>query len=178
MNRDDVVEMLKSGHLAGYAGEDSRHFGPCSMLAADASHVHSCLLGMPGDWQLPCQQQDSSIFMPARHACCCSTSCRPCLQMMLRAGIHPICRGWLRTTGLHSWLTNMHICWGTGDVWYPQPAPPDHPWRNMPNHAMTPHYSGTTLDAQVLLFLSLCDGSSQSHAPPSAAQHASFRLQP
>lgn len=27
-----------------------------------------------------------------------------------------------------------------GDVWYPQPAPPDHPWRHMPNHAMTPHY--------------------------------------
>ena len=37
-----------------------------------------------------------------------------------------------------------------GDVWYPQPAPKDHPWRTMPNHAMTPHYSGTTLDAQVL----------------------------
>lgn len=35
-----------------------------------------------------------------------------------------------------------------GDVWYPQPAPPDHPWRTMPHHAMTPHYSGTTLDAQ------------------------------
>ncbi|KAL3153183.1 formate dehydrogenase (NAD+) [Trebouxia sp. C0009 RCD-2024] len=36
-----------------------------------------------------------------------------------------------------------------GDVWYPQPAPKDHPWRTMPNHAMTPHYSGTTLDAQM-----------------------------
>ena len=36
-----------------------------------------------------------------------------------------------------------------GDVWYPQPAPRDHPWRTMPNQAMTPHYSGTTLDAQV-----------------------------
>ena len=36
-----------------------------------------------------------------------------------------------------------------GDVWYPQPAPKDHPWRTMKNHAMTPHYSGTTLDAQV-----------------------------
>ncbi|MDE1821994.1 MAG: NAD-dependent formate dehydrogenase [Euryarchaeota archaeon] len=35
-----------------------------------------------------------------------------------------------------------------GDVWYPQPAPPDHPWRTMPNHAMTPHVSGTTLEAQ------------------------------
>jgi len=35
-----------------------------------------------------------------------------------------------------------------GDVWYPQPAPPDHPWRRMPHHAMTPHVSGTTLEAQ------------------------------
>lgn len=35
-----------------------------------------------------------------------------------------------------------------GDVWYPQPAPADHPWRHMPRQAMTPHYSGTTLDAQ------------------------------
>lgn len=35
-----------------------------------------------------------------------------------------------------------------GDVWFPQPAPREHPWRNMPNHGMTPHVSGTTLSAQ------------------------------
>lgn len=35
-----------------------------------------------------------------------------------------------------------------GDVWFPQPAPQDHPWRTMPHHAMTPHTSGTTLSAQ------------------------------
>lgn len=35
-----------------------------------------------------------------------------------------------------------------GDVWFPQPAPKDHPWRTMPNHGMTPHVSGTTLSAQ------------------------------
>mmetsp|Transcript_8925 Transcript_8925/g.11135 ORF Transcript_8925/g.11135 Transcript_8925/m.11135 type:complete len:377 (+) Transcript_8925:124-1254(+) len=40
-----------------------------------------------------------------------------------------------------------------GDVWYPQPAPKDHPWRAMQNkynagNAMTPHVSGTSLDAQ------------------------------
>jgi formate dehydrogenase len=35
-----------------------------------------------------------------------------------------------------------------GDVWYPQPAPPDHPWRAMPHHGMTPHISGSTLSAQ------------------------------
>lgn len=35
-----------------------------------------------------------------------------------------------------------------GDVWYPQPPPPDHPWRIMPNNAMTPHVSGTSLSAQ------------------------------
>ncbi|MFE7671014.1 NAD-dependent formate dehydrogenase [Streptomyces albidoflavus] len=35
-----------------------------------------------------------------------------------------------------------------GDVWYPQPAPADHPWRTMPFNGMTPHISGTTLTAQ------------------------------
>lgn len=35
-----------------------------------------------------------------------------------------------------------------GDVWYPQPPPEDHPWRTMPNNAMTPHVSGTSLSAQ------------------------------
>ncbi|QHN04309.1 NAD-dependent formate dehydrogenase [Granulicella sp. WH15] len=35
-----------------------------------------------------------------------------------------------------------------GDVWYPQPAPQDHPWRTMPHHGMTPHISGTSLSAQ------------------------------
>jgi formate dehydrogenase len=35
-----------------------------------------------------------------------------------------------------------------GDVWYPQPAPVDHPWRTMPHHGMTPHTSGTSLSAQ------------------------------
>ncbi|MFE4963308.1 NAD-dependent formate dehydrogenase [Streptomyces sp. NPDC056660] len=35
-----------------------------------------------------------------------------------------------------------------GDVWYPQPPPPDHPWRTMPYEAMTPHVSGSTLSAQ------------------------------
>ena len=35
-----------------------------------------------------------------------------------------------------------------GDTWYPQPAPADHPWRDMPRHAMTIHYSGMTLEAQ------------------------------
>jgi formate dehydrogenase len=35
-----------------------------------------------------------------------------------------------------------------GDVWFPQPAPKDHPWRSMPNHGMTPHTSGTSLSAQ------------------------------
>ena len=35
-----------------------------------------------------------------------------------------------------------------GDVWFPQPAPRDHPWRTMPHHGMTPHISGTSLSAQ------------------------------
>ncbi|MBR61136.1 MAG: formate dehydrogenase [Dehalococcoidia bacterium] len=35
-----------------------------------------------------------------------------------------------------------------GDVWFPQPPPNDHTWRTAPNHALTPHTSGTTLSAQ------------------------------
>ncbi|MGH2362267.1 MAG: NAD-dependent formate dehydrogenase [bacterium] len=35
-----------------------------------------------------------------------------------------------------------------GDVWFPQPAPKDHPWRTMPYHGMTPHISGSSLSAQ------------------------------
>jgi len=35
-----------------------------------------------------------------------------------------------------------------GDVWYPQPAPKDHPWRTMPHNGMTPHISGTSLSVQ------------------------------
>ena len=35
-----------------------------------------------------------------------------------------------------------------GDVWYPQPAPADHPWRTMPHNGMTPHMSGSSLSAQ------------------------------
>ncbi|PAQ04100.1 MAG: NAD-dependent formate dehydrogenase [Mesorhizobium sp.] len=35
-----------------------------------------------------------------------------------------------------------------GDVWFPQPAPKDHPWRSMPYHGMTPHISGSSLSAQ------------------------------
>jgi len=41
-----------------------------------------------------------------------------------------------------------HIAGYAGDVWFPQPPPKDHPWRDMPWHAMTPHTSGTSLSAQ------------------------------
>ncbi len=45
-------------------------------------------------------------------------------------------------------LEQGHLAGYAGYVWDPEPAPPDHPWRNMPNHMMTPHTAGTTLDAQ------------------------------
>lgn len=46
-----------------------------------------------------------------------------------------------------------HIAGYGGDVWPRQPAPADHPWRTMrgptgAGNAMTPHMSGTSLDAQ------------------------------
>ena len=45
-------------------------------------------------------------------------------------------------------LTSGHLAGYAGDVWFPQPAPGDHPWRTMPHHGMTPHISGTSLSAQ------------------------------
>lgn len=41
-----------------------------------------------------------------------------------------------------------HLAGYAGDVWFPQPAPRDHPWRRMPHHGMTPHISGSSLSAQ------------------------------
>ncbi|MEX4002159.1 NAD-dependent formate dehydrogenase [Paraburkholderia sp. EG285A] len=45
-------------------------------------------------------------------------------------------------------LQSGQIAGYAGDVWFPQPAPLDHPWRTMPFNGMTPHVSGTTLSAQ------------------------------
>ena len=45
-------------------------------------------------------------------------------------------------------LSSGHLAGYAGDVWFPQPAPRDHPWRSMPHHGMTPHISGTSLSAQ------------------------------
>lgn len=50
-------------------------------------------------------------------------------------------------------LESGHLNGYGGDVWDVQPAPKDHPWRQMRNplgggNAMVPHFSGTTLDAQ------------------------------
>ncbi|GAA6064167.1 hypothetical protein JCM10212_002989 [Sporobolomyces blumeae] len=52
-------------------------------------------------------------------------------------------------------VNSGHLAGYGGDVWNRQPAPKDHCWRSMkgPNGAsgngMVPHYSGTTLDAQI-----------------------------
>lgn len=45
-------------------------------------------------------------------------------------------------------LENGQLAGYAGDVWFPQPAPADHPWRTMPWNGMTPHISGTSLSAQ------------------------------
>ena len=45
-------------------------------------------------------------------------------------------------------LASGQLAGYAGDVWFPQPAPRDHPWRTMPHHGMTPHISGTSLSAQ------------------------------
>jgi formate dehydrogenase len=45
-------------------------------------------------------------------------------------------------------LVSGQLAGYAGDVWYPQPAPTEHPWRTMPHHGMTPHISGSSLSAQ------------------------------
>lgn len=50
-------------------------------------------------------------------------------------------------------LKSGHLAGYGGDVWFPQPAPRDHPLRTAKNpfgggNAMVPHMSGTSLDAQ------------------------------
>jgi formate dehydrogenase len=45
-------------------------------------------------------------------------------------------------------LNSGQLAGYAGDVWFPQPAPANHPWRTMPNHGMTPHISGSSLSAQ------------------------------
>ena len=50
--------------------------------------------------------------------------------------------------GVAEALKSGQLAGYAGDVWYPQPAPPDHPWRTMPHNGMTPHVSGTSLSAQ------------------------------
>ena len=54
----------------------------------------------------------------------------------------------VNTDALVKALEDKHFQGYAGDVWYPQPAPADHPWRTMPRNAMTVHYSGMTLEAQ------------------------------
>lgn len=51
-------------------------------------------------------------------------------------------------------LNSGHLSGYAGDVWFPQPAPADHPWRTMRHplgggNGMVPHMSGTTIDAQI-----------------------------
>lgn len=51
-------------------------------------------------------------------------------------------------------IKSGHLNGYSGDVWNVQPAPKDHIWRTMANplgggNGMVPHYSGTTLDAQL-----------------------------
>lgn len=52
------------------------------------------------------------------------------------------------TDAVVSALETGHLAGYGGDVWFPQPPDPLHPWRSMPFNAMVPHTSGTTLSAQ------------------------------
>lgn len=59
----------------------------------------------------------------------------------------------VKDTDLADAIASGHIAGYGGDVWPQQPAPATHPWRTMhtptgSGNAMTPHMSGTSLDAQ------------------------------
>src|SRR5699024_5753179 len=45
-------------------------------------------------------------------------------------------------------LESGHVSGYAGDVWYPRPAPKDHPWKSMTSQAMTIHYLCMTLESQ------------------------------
>jgi formate dehydrogenase len=47
-----------------------------------------------------------------------------------------------------NYFDRIELLRSTGDVWFPQPAPQDHPWRTIAHHGITPHISGTSLSAQ------------------------------
>jgi formate dehydrogenase len=73
--------------------------------------------------------------------------CRPhfhLVSIVVRYRKKPCSLDWYVWTVVCVWWSGYG-----GDVWHPQPAPRDHPWRYMPNNAMTPHISGTTIDGQV-----------------------------
>jgi hypothetical protein len=60
-----------------------------------------------------------------------------------------ISHAWLHMFGVPEGMRVVPLEGRTrGDVWYPRPAPADHPWRTMPHHGMTPHISGSSLSAQ------------------------------
>jgi formate dehydrogenase len=52
------------------------------------------------------------------------------------------------TEAIKNALESGKLAGYAGDVWFPQPAPADHPWRTMPYNGMTPHTSGSSLSAQ------------------------------
>ncbi len=84
-----------------------------------------------------------SVHRPALHRKCDSAPL-PCSSGMWTPGF--------ALALLPPQLVQMRKFWAclpVGDVWPKQPSPPDHPWRKMPRHAMTPHVSGDTVDAQV-----------------------------
>lgn len=71
------------------------------------------------------------------------------LKMKKGAYLVNTARGGLcETHAVKEALESGYLAGYAGDVWYPQPPAADHPWRTMPNHAMTPHTSGASLSAQ------------------------------
>ncbi|MDP1512338.1 hypothetical protein L8C07_20370 [Paenibacillus sp. CMAA1739] len=68
-------------------------------------------------------------------------------RSLLQLGKSLRCIDRLETLKIMDSLKFGHLAGYAGDVWYPQPAAADHPWRTMPKQAMTIHYTGMTLEA-------------------------------
>ena len=84
----------------------------------------------------------------------CPTTPTPTLTMLLGSWLVNTARGAIVVKeDVAEALKSGHLRGYGGDVWFPQPAPREHPLRTAKNpfgggNAMVPHMSGTSLDAQ------------------------------
>jgi formate dehydrogenase len=155
-----VVATVGIGRIGRRVLERVKPFGPKEMLYYDYQALDAAT-----EQQIGCRRVESLEEMVAQADI-----------VTINAPLHESTRGLFNKDLISkmkkgSWLVNTargaicvaedvadaiksgHLRGYGGDVWFPQPAPKDHPWRTMTTpygwgNAMTPHMSGTSLDAQ------------------------------